>query len=368
MAIHIYCPKCRKEFKLGKRRCNCGNDLSKHGRYRARFKLPSGRWKSQLCDTIKLAQKVEGSFRAQSVHEEHFGVTEAPFIDEAWKKYLAWGKANKKSWRDDQARWLLHVKPHITNKRMNQLSPNDIDAILADMRQRKNPMDKPYAVSTVKQVLMLIKRVFNWSIKRDLYNGLNPTAKLEHIQVSNEVTNPINKKDLSRFLAYLETWENERAALIIKFALYSGRRRGELLNMKWDNVDLDAGIVTYLGTHTKNARTQSVPLNHSCLAILKRCQELKISHWVFPSSTGAFYTTFQNTWKALKKRIALPYRFHDLRHTFASYLASSGKVDILVLKELLGHRELKMTLRYSHLINGALQKGANVADSIFTTD
>ena len=59
------------------------------------------------------------------------------------------------------------------------------------------------------------------------------------------------------------------------------------------------------------------------------------------------------------------FRFHDLRHTYASYLASSGKVDIYTLKELLGHSDIKMTMRYAHLINGALKKAACVADEVF---
>jgi integrase len=59
------------------------------------------------------------------------------------------------------------------------------------------------------------------------------------------------------------------------------------------------------------------------------------------------------------------YRFHDLRHTFASYLASSGQVDIYTLKELLGHKSLTMTQRYAHLINGTLKKAISVADKAF---
>jgi integrase len=193
---------------------------------------------------------------------------------------------------------------------------------------------------------------------------LDDAVGVDTPKFDNQVTNPLLKEDLERLLSYLSSWDNERAALLIKFALFSGRRRGEILKLKWKDVNFDAGYVTFVGETTKNKRSQSVPLNANCLAILTRCHELKLSDWVFASSTGAFYTTFENTWKRLKKSLALPYRFHDLRHSFASYLASSGKVDILTLKELLGHRELKMTQRYAHLINGALQKGANVADEV----
>jgi integrase len=154
----------------------------------------------------------------------------------------------------------------------------------------------------------------------------------------------------------------------VTFFFFEAKLRGinpKGLKLKWKDVDLETGYVTYPGMITKNARTQSLPVNQNCLAILKRCKELKLTHWVFPSSTGAYYQSFEATWKRLKTKLALPYRFHDLRHTMASYLASSGQIDIMVLRDLLGHRELKMTQRYSHLINGALKKGANIADDVF---
>lgn len=377
MAVSLYCPVCHITSKLGTIKCQCGNNLQRNRKYRARFKLPSGKWKSKVVNDLDLARSVEGSYRVDAVHEGVFEVHEAPNIDAVWKKYLKWAKANKRSWRDDETRWKEHIAGHVGSKPMNKITPKDVDAIIASMREKKRkprypkkdkdksqPL-KPYSAATIKQVLALIKRVYNWAIKRDLYYGANPANKVEIPKFDNKVTNPLTKSDLAKLLNHLDSWENERAALLIKFALYSGRRRGELLHLTWGDVDLENGLVTFPGAHTKNSLSQTVPLNQNCLLILKRCHELKLTKWVFPSSTGAFFTTFEATWKRLKKRLALPYRFHDLRHTFASYLASSGKVDLLVLKELLGHRELSMTQRYAHLINGALQRGSNVADSCF---
>ena len=106
-------------------------------------------------------------------------------------------------------------------------------------------------------------------------------------------------------------------------------------------------------------------MNNKALAILHRCQELEISGYVFPSNEGNYYSTLNDTWKRIRKRAGITIRFHDLRHTYASYLASSGKVDIYTLKELLGHSDIKMTMRYAHLINGALKKAACVADEVF---
>lgn len=365
MAINFRCPICKKTWKLDKKKCTCGLNLKTKGKYKVRVRLPNGKWLSKQVDNLKLAQNVEAKFRTQRVELDVFDKHIVYKIDNVWKKYIRWAKVHKRSWHDDETRWTLHVAQHVKNKPMNQITPQKIEAILDDMRQRESPKKKPYAPATIKQVLVLIRRVFNWASRNDLYNGVNPANKVDNPKFDNQVTNPVTKDDLNRLLDYLNSWDNERAALLIKFALFSGRRRGEILHMKWEHVQLDAGYVTFPGANTKNGKSQTVPMNQTCTAILKRCHELKLSHWVFPSSTGAFYITFNNTWKYFRNRLKWSYRFHDLRHSFASYLASSGEVDIYTLQHLLGHKDIKMTQRYAHLINGALQKGSNVADKVF---
>ena len=152
----------------------------------------------------------------------------------------------------------------------------------------------------------------------------------------------------------------------LPLALYSGKRKGAILKLTWDKVDLENGFITLVASNTKSIETQMVPMNESCMAVLKRAHEIRISEWVFPSSTGKFYyNTFNANWKLFKKRAGIDIRFHDLRHTYASYLASSGKVDIYTLKKLLGHKTINMTQRYAHLIDGTLRNATNVADKVF---
>lgn len=375
MAINLFCPICKKTSKPGTTLCKCGHNLKRNYQYRVRVRMINGRWKSRVVDTFELAQAVEGQYKVDKIKENDLEIFETPAIHTVWKRYIQWAKDNKRSWRDDETRWKKHVVGHLGTMTMNKLRPKHIQDIVDKMRgsqwqpvkSKKKPEQppRPYAPATIKQVVILIKRVFNWAIKNDLHHGPNPANKIQVPKFDNQVTNPFNHADLKTLLDYLETWENERAASVVKFGLYSGRRRGEILNLKWKDVDLESGIVTFPGMHTKGAKTQALPVNQSCLDILKRCHELKTSEYVFPGATGGFYTSFENVWKRLKKRLALPYRFHDLRHTFASYLASSGKCDIYTLKELLGHAEISMTMRYAHLVNGALKRAASIADDVF---
>ena len=202
-------------------------------------------------------------------------------------------------------------------------------------------------------------------LDKKLYHGLNPCIPIAVPKFDNKVTNPLNATNMESLMQVLASWENERAVLAIKFALYTGKRKGEICKLTWDCVDLETGHITLKSTNTKSKETQTLPMNNKALDILHRCQELEICDYVFPSNMGSYYSTLNETWTRIKKRAGITIRFHDLRHTYASYLASSGKVDIYTLKELLGHSDIKMTQRYAHLINGALKKAACVADEVF---
>jgi integrase len=160
----------------------------------------------------------------------------------------------------------------------------------------------------------------------------------------------------------LELWNNQRVALLVKFALFTGFRRGEIFALKWDNVDLENGIITL--KDTKGGKDTNLPVSDVALNIIRKAKELLPTPqcpYVFPSRTGNKRTSFGNTWTKIKKFANTPpkFRFHGLRHTFASYLASSGNVSQYTLQKLLTHKTPQMTQRYAHLFDETLREGAN---------
>nr|WP_321465683.1 site-specific integrase [uncultured Desulfobulbus sp.] len=180
----------------------------------------------------------------------------------------------------------------------------------------------------------------------------------------NRVTDYLSSEEIGELVAYIKSWKNFRAANVILFALYTGRRKGEITNLEWRDVDLENRTITC--RQTKNGRTLSFPLNEKAYEVILAAKEEKISKFVFPSSTGHnYYNGFNWAWARLKKRINLDHRFHNLRHTFASHLASSGKVDIYTLKTLLGHQDVSLTMRYAHLSNESVKNASMVIDEIF---
>jgi integrase len=138
---------------------------------------------------------------------------------------------------------------------------------------------------------------------------------------------------------------------ILILALNTGMRRGEILNLTWEQVDFDLRTITV--RHAKNKEFRKIPMNDE---LTKTLDKIKIMNnqkgYVFCHSDGKSFGTIRTAFENLRrklKRMGVPhFRFHDLRHTFASHLVMSG-ADIVVVKELLGHKSLSMTMRYSHL-------------------
>jgi len=147
--------------------------------------------------------------------------------------------------------------------------------------------------------------------------------------------------------------ENCREPLksIVIFAINTGMRLSEILNLTWDDVDLERGFITV--RNTKNGEIRYLPMNTTLRDLLRQLKKdcRKSNIYVFGNLQGSNYRryTISHWFKEVVRTAGIQnFHFHDLRHTFASYLVMAG-VDIMTVKELLGHKTLDMTLRYSHL-------------------
>ena len=153
-------------------------------------------------------------------------------------------------------------------------------------------------------------------------------------------------------------------------AMNSGMRKGEILSLRWENVDLKHGFI--LLDRTKNGERREIPINRTlCGKLWKtyskgaktRPRRLDVP-WVFydPRHLKPYQDIKRSFYTALKKAGIRDFVFHDLRHTFASHLVMAG-VDLTTVKELLGHKTLTMTLRYAHLAPSHKVKAVDLLDS-----
>jgi len=139
---------------------------------------------------------------------------------------------------------------------------------------------------------------------------------------------------------------------LVRLAFHTGMRRGELLGLEWASVNLSAKLLTITVGNAKSRKARHIPLNSEALDVLTRwkAQAAKDARLVFPSpKTGGRMDNINKSWDGITTSADLAdFRFHDLRHSFASRLVMAG-VDLNVVRELLGHGDLRMTLRYAHL-------------------
>lgn len=163
-----------------------------------------------------------------------------------------------------------------------------------------------------------------------------------------------NKWRRLRFMAELPELQDDRFVdhlhPMALLAMNTGLRRGELLHLRWTDVDFEHEVMVVQGSNAKSGKTRHVPLNREALLTLCRWKKNAATYeWVFPGKGGGRLTNVKTSWQSLLRQAGISnFRWHDLRHHFASRLVMVG-VDLNTVRELLGHADLSMTLRYAHL-------------------
>jgi integrase len=209
---------------------------------------------------------------------------------------------------------------------------------------------KTRKAASVNREVTALRAALNWGLKRGLYET-DPLARLERLQErdSQPKIRFLSPDERERLFDALERCEPYLKCMTL-ISLNTGIRRGALFSLLWTDVDLDKKILTLRGEDAKNSKTNYVPLNDAALAAFREWRKTSKGELAFPSPrSGNRLTGCRHSWKSLMKAANIEnFRWHDMRHDFASRLVMKG-VDLNTVRELLGHSDIKMTLRYAHL-------------------
>jgi integrase len=161
--------------------------------------------------------------------------------------------------------------------------------------------------------------------------------------------------------------ERDRVSVaLVRFLLLTGARFGEAATATWDQFDLDRGVWTKPSAHTKQKRAHRVPLSAPALALLHELRAESTGDCLFPGPTGQPITTIKTAWRGITREAGIEGgRLHDLRHSFASVLASGG-ASLPLIGALLGHSQPRTTARYAHLADAAQREATERAGAVIT--
>jgi len=270
-----------------------------------------------------------------------------------WNEYEA-NKADSKAINTDRGRFQKYLLPDFGNKEPHNIIRLDVDRLRVKLLKILKPQ-------TVKHVLGLLKRIVHYGVARQLCQSLN--FELEPVKVDNQKTEDLNPEQLKRLLTAIDNSEDIEAANIMRLALYTGMRRGEMFKLKWNDIDFQRGFIAI--RNPKGGVSQKIPLNDQARKVLDN--HPRTAENVFVRPDGEPFTDIRRRVNPIKQAAGIPNDFralHGLRHSFASMLASSGKVDLYTIQKLLTHKSPVMTQRYAHLRDEALKNASTLAGNI----
>lgn len=379
MAINVFCKACKSTYKISSKKCpSCGSSDRKNREYRVR--LYTGKKKvnkkgelipevvSGVFPTLELAREKETLWKGNILRgEEPNSEKKSPItLNEFWvKHYLLWSEENKKSWKADRSRYKQHIKPVLGSKAMAQVSTFDIERLLSGMRNKKSVRGREFAPATLKEVIALLSLLYTLARRWGLYKGNNPCELVTKPRVNNLRTEYLTQEQQKNLLETLDTWKDKMAVAIIRFAMLTGIRRGEIFKLQRRDINEENG--TMLLRDPKGKKDVTLPLSPEALEVLKTVPKKHKSDFIFYGKKGAQRTDFKHGWNAFREKAGLPkdFRFHGLRHHYASTLVSNG-VDLYVVQQLLTHKSHAMTQRYSHLSPNAMKQATEKAGKLLT--
>jgi len=256
-------------------------------------------------------------------------------LAELGAQYMDYAKANKRSWLRDQ-----QILTHL-NDAFGTMPIPDITAL--PIERYKLARLQAVSPATVNRELAGLKRLFNVAEQWGLFRARNPVKGVRFLDENNLKVRTLSEEEEARLLSRCSPYLQD----LVAFAINTGLRLGEILKLKWEEVDLENGILNL--PVRKNRRMLELPLNDKALSVVRGWHGIRKSDLVFynPETGGQWKDLWLGLKKACRKAGLADVTWHTFRHTFASRLNANG-ADLVTVKELLGHADIKTTMRYAH--------------------
>ncbi len=261
-------------------------------------------------------------------------------------------KKREKSLKEDNKLLKNIIMPSLGSLKVANVSRRDVEGLHLRLK------DTPYQAN---RVVALLSKMFalavSWGWRLD-----NPAQGIEKYQEEKR-DRWLNDEELQRLWSVLDKHSDNLTSYVFKFLLLTGARKGEALQATWDQFDLEKGLWTKPSHLTKQKKKEHLPLSDKALLLLETLKKRNVeaSPYLFPGrKAGEPLKEVKKFWSTVLKEAKLEnVRIHDLRHTHASHLVSSG-LSLSIVGKLLGHTQASTTQRYAHLADEPLRKATDI--------
>jgi len=249
--------------------------------------------------------------------------------------------------RDERNRYEVHLGPTLGPRTLASITAADVETLKAAI------LAKGRAAATVRHVLSILGRIYNFAAKWDIYDGPNPVTKVARPRADNRRQRYLTREEAAALLAHLKA-TSDYVYCLATMSLFTGLRAGEIMKMRGEHIDLAGARARVMDTKTRKDRTVYLP---GPVLDLLRGREIKPGQLLFPRPKGGTYVGVSHSFDRAVKSLGLNEGradrrdrvvFHTLRHTFASWQVIQGQ-SIYLVGTLLGHSSPEMTKRYAHL-------------------
>lgn len=270
----------------------------------------------------------------------------APLFEDVMDKYLVWAETAKKNGSTTDTYNRKHLST-IENKRLDEITPLDLEDI------KKKKLADGLAPATVRHILVLAQEVYNKAAAWDLYKGENPLKKVKKPDVQNRRERFLSFDEAKKLLEGAQKYSMQVHDICL-LSLHSGLRAGEIFALRGQDLDFKNELIHIADPKNKHPRKAYMTVQ---VKEMLQKRPTKAGAYIFKSKKGEQLKEVSRSFDRVVTALGFnkgikdsrqKVVFHSLRHTFASWLALQGET-IQTIAELLGHRTLAMTQRYSHL-------------------
>jgi integrase len=320
---------------------------------RYRKAIPEARTKFQALQAETKAK--------EDVYNRRYGTEESnislkEFVE---KVFLPWAKECKRSWQNDVSR-SKPILAFFKTKMMREITRDNIEQYRKERRGSKTERGDFRAPASVDRELQLLSRIFSLSIEQGKLRE-NPCKGVKLLARHNLVTRYLTPEDEERLMPFL-TGRRAHLQDILKINLYTGMRRTEILTLNRSQIDFLRGSIEL--TKTKSGRPRSVPIHPDLKPVLERlCWQAKVSGYLFENpKTGKPIADIKTAWRRALADAGIPHiPFHCAgRHTFGTRAIDNG-APISAVKEVMGHVDIRTTMRYVHATEEGKRRAVELA-------